>query len=112
IRQRKQFNQTISSFQAIQHMLADAGTQIEAGRCLLYSVASAMDRAVKPAIDAAIANKTVVYDEMKKLDTNRFTKESAMVKLFCSDLAMKVTTDCVQMCGGIGFMRDFPVEKF
>ena len=35
-----------------------------------------------------------------------------MVKVFCSDTAMKVTTDCVQMCGGIGYMRDFPVEKF
>jgi len=35
-----------------------------------------------------------------------------MVKLICSDVAMKVTTDCVQMCGGIGFMRDFPVEKY
>jgi butyryl-CoA dehydrogenase len=112
IRMRKQFGKTISSFQAIQHMMADAGTQIEAARSLLYSVARAMDHAVKPAIDAAIANKTRVFDEMEKLNVRRFTKESAMVKLFCSDMAMKITTDCVQMCGGIGFMRDFPVEKF
>jgi alkylation response protein AidB-like acyl-CoA dehydrogenase len=109
---RKQFGKTIASFQAIQHMMADAATQIEAGRALLYSVARAMDASTKPAIEAAIANKTRVFDEMEKLGTKRWTKESAMVKLFNSDMAMKVTTDCVQMCGGVGFMRDFPVEKY
>jgi len=44
--------------------------------------------------------------------TARGTKESAMVKCFCSDVAMRVTTEAVQMCGGIGYMRDFPIEKF
>ena len=112
IRVRKQFGVPVSSFQAIQHMFADAATQVEAARALLYSVVRAMTSGLKPAIDAAIANKTVVHDEMKKLRVRRWTKESGMVKVFCSDTAMKVTTDCVQMCGGIGFMRDFPVEKF
>jgi butyryl-CoA dehydrogenase len=112
IRMRKQFGKTISSFQAIQHMMADAATQVEAARALLYSVGKAMDKSTKPAIEAAIQNKTRVFDEMERLNVRRWTKESAMVKLFASDMAMKVTTDCVQMCGGIGFMRDFPVEKY
>jgi len=112
IRQRKQFGQTISSFQAIQHMMADSATQIEAARALLYATAKAMDREMIPAIQKAIQEKRVVYDVMNELDTKRWTKESAMCKVFCSDTAMRVTTDCVQMCGGIGYMRDFPVEKY
>jgi butyryl-CoA dehydrogenase len=112
IRVRKQFGQTIASFQAIQHMIADCATAIEASRALLYSTAKAMDKALKPAIDAAVENGTIIYDEMNKLGTKRWTKESAMCKVICSDTAMKVSTDCVQMCGGIGYMRDFPVEKF
>ncbi|MBI4249019.1 MAG: acyl-CoA dehydrogenase family protein [Elusimicrobia bacterium] len=113
IRVRKQFGKPISSFQAIQHMAADCATQIEAGRALLYSVARAMDAASKPAVDEAIKMGLPVYDVLEKLSGGkRWTKESAMVKLFCSDMAMKVTTDCVQMCGGIGYMRDFPVEKY
>jgi alkylation response protein AidB-like acyl-CoA dehydrogenase len=51
-------------------------------------------------------------DVMNSLNTKRWTKESAMSKYYCSDVAMKVTTDCVQMCGGVGFTREFPVEKF
>jgi len=46
------------------------------------------------------------------MDVRRYTKESAMAKYYCSDVAMQVTTDCVQMCGGIGYMADFPVEKY
>ena len=49
---------------------------------------------------------------MQAMDVRRYTKESAMSKYYCSDVAMQVTTDCVQMCGGIGYMADFPVEKF
>ncbi len=112
IRVRKQFGQAISSIQAIQHMMADAATAVESGRALLYSTAKAMDKALAPAIEKAIAEKTVVFDEMNKLKVKRWTKESAMCKLLCSETAMKVTTDCVQMCGGIGYMRDFPIEKF
>ncbi len=112
VRVRKQFGQPVASFQAIQHMLADCGTQIEASRALLYSTAKAMDRALRPALDAALEKGTIVFDEMSRLDVKRWTKESGMCKVICSDTAMKVTTDCIQMCGGIGYMRDFPVEKF
>ncbi|MBI1774743.1 MAG: acyl-CoA dehydrogenase family protein [Proteobacteria bacterium] len=112
IRVRKQFGQAISSFQAIQHMLADCGTAIEASRALLYATAKAMDNSVGPAVEAALKKGTIVFDEMTALDVKRWTKESGMCKVYCSDTAMKVTIDCVQMCGGIGYMRDFPVEKF
>jgi butyryl-CoA dehydrogenase len=112
VRVRKQFGQAVAAFQAVQHMLADCGTQIEAGRALLYATAKAMDKSLAPALAAGLEKGTIVFDEMKRLDVKRWTKESGMCKVICSDTAMKVTTDCVQMCGGIGYMRDFPVEKF
>lgn len=87
-RQRHQFGQPISSFQAIQHMLADMATQIEAARALVYSTARMIDAGAKD-----------------------FSKESSMAKVFASDVAMKVTTDAVQILGGYGYMRDYPVEK-
>jgi alkylation response protein AidB-like acyl-CoA dehydrogenase len=89
-RVRRQFGQPVSSFQAIQHKFANMGTNIEAARALLYTVA-------------------------RKIDSDkerRWTKESGMCKLFCTDTAMWVTTEAVQICGGIGYMRDFPVEKY
>lgn len=88
-RSRVQFGQPISSFQAIQHMLADMGTQIEAARALAYSVARMVDSGAKSV-----------------------SKESAMAKLFASDVAMKVAVDAVQIMGGYGYMRDYPAEKF
>ncbi len=112
IRQRHQFGKPISSFQAIQHMLADCATLIEAGRALLYVTSRALDSSFKPALSKGLAENIPVYDAMKSLGTQRWTKESGMCKVFCSDAAMKITTDCVQMCGGIGYMRDFPVEKY
>ncbi len=87
-RERKQFGQSISSFQAIQHMLADMATQLEAARALVYATARMIDAGAK-----------------------NFSKESAMAKLFASDMAMKVTTDAVQIFGGYGFMKEYPVEK-
>ena len=87
-RERIQFGVPISSFQAIQHMLADMATQIEAGRALLYATAKTIDAGEK-----------------------KFSKESAMTKLFCSDVAMKVTVDAIQVMGGYGYMRDYPMEK-
>ncbi len=87
-KERKQFGQPISSFQAIQHMLADMATQIEAARSLVYSVARFIDSGVK-----------------------NITKESAMAKLFATDVAMKVTVDALQVMGGSGYMREYPVEK-
>ncbi|MDD2804342.1 MAG: acyl-CoA dehydrogenase family protein [Elusimicrobiales bacterium] len=88
-RTRVQFGAPISSFQAIQHMLADMGTQIEAARALTYSVAKLVDSGAKSV-----------------------SKESAMAKLFASDTAMKVAVDAVQILGGYGYMRDYPVEKY
>jgi butyryl-CoA dehydrogenase len=87
-RDRVQFNKPIISFQAVQHMLADMATQTEAARALVYAVARFMDS-----------------------DPKDFSKVSAMSKLFSSDVAMKVTTDAVQVMGGYGYMRDYPVEK-
>ncbi|MEA3560493.1 MAG: acyl-CoA dehydrogenase family protein [Candidatus Omnitrophota bacterium] len=88
-RERKQFGKSISSFQGIQFMLADMATQIEAARALTYAVAREIDAGVK-----------------------KIAKDSAMAKLFASDVAMKVTTDCVQIFGGYGYMKDYPIEKY
>lgn len=87
-RVRRQFNQPISSFQAVQHMLADMATPIEAARCLVYMTARTIDAGAKD-----------------------FAKEAAMSKLFATDMAMKVTVDAVQIFGGYGYMREYPVEK-
>jgi butyryl-CoA dehydrogenase len=85
---RIQFGQPITSFQAIQHMLADMQTQTEAARALVYAAARMMDSGAKD-----------------------FSRESAMAKVFATDVAMKVTTDAVQVMGGSGYMKEYPVEK-
>jgi butyryl-CoA dehydrogenase len=87
-RQRIQFGQPIIGFQALQHMLADMATKLEASRALVYSVARTLDDGKK--------------------DT---AKISAMAKLFATDMAMQVTTDAVQILGGYGYMKSYPVEK-
>ena len=87
-RERRQFDQPVISFQAIQHMLADMVTQTEAARALVYAVAKFIDS-----------------------DPKDVSKASAMAKLFASDIAMKVTVDAVQIMGGYGYMREYPVEK-
>lgn len=109
---RRQFGQNILSFQSSQHMIADMATQIEAGRALLYTVTKAMDETYKAGVEASEKSGKPVAEEMKKISRKRWTKESGMVKLYCSDMAMKVTTDAVQLAGGIGYMRDFPLEKY
>jgi alkylation response protein AidB-like acyl-CoA dehydrogenase len=86
--QRKQFGQSIASLQGIQHMLADMATEVEAARALLYATARMIDS-----------------------DVGRTSKESAMAKLFASDVAIKVTRRAIQVFGGRGFMHDYPVEK-
>ena len=86
---RQQFGKSISSFQGIQWMLADMATEVEAARGLVYSTARMVDAGIK---DVA--------------------KESAMSKLFASDVAMKVTIDALQIFGGYGYMRDYPIEKY
>jgi len=85
---REQFGQKVSSFQAIQHMLADMATQIEAARLLVYQAAREVDR-----------------------NSKESAKISAMAKMYASDTAMKVTVDALQVCGGSGYMREYPVEK-
>ncbi|MDZ7262412.1 MAG: acyl-CoA dehydrogenase family protein [candidate division KSB1 bacterium] len=88
-RQRVQFGQSIASFQGIQFMLADMATLVEAARALVYSVAQLIDSGAK-----------------------NIARFSAMSKLFASDVAMKVTTDAVQIFGGYGYMKDYPIEKY
>ena len=89
-REREQFGRKIISFQAVQHILADMATQVEAARALVYSVARYID-----------------------LDKNpkEISKVSGMAKVFSTDVAMRVTTDAVQIFGGYGYMREYPVEK-
>lgn len=87
-KQRHQFGKPISSFQAIQFMLADMATQIEAARALVMQTARMIDEGCK-----------------------KYSKESAMCKVFASDVAMKVTTDAVQILAGYGYMKEYPVEK-
>ncbi|MEV0256760.1 acyl-CoA dehydrogenase family protein [Streptomyces sp. NPDC050732] len=85
--ERKQFGRPIADFQGLRFMLADMATQIEAGRALYLAAA-------------------------RLRDTGRpFAKQAAMAKLLCTDAAMKVTTDAVQVLGGYGYTADFPVER-
>ena len=87
-RERKQFGSPISSFQGLQFMLADMAIQVEASRAMIYSAARYVDSGAKD-----------------------IAKISAMCKTFASDTAMKVTTDAVQVFGGYGYMKEYPVEK-
>lgn len=88
-KEREQFGQTIASMEAIQFMLADMATQVEAARALVYQAARMIDSGAK---DVA--------------------RESAMCKLFAADTAMRVTTDALQLFGGYGYMKDYPIEKY
>ncbi|MGI8412726.1 MAG: acyl-CoA dehydrogenase family protein [Solirubrobacteraceae bacterium] len=87
-RERRQFDRPINSFQAIQFKLADMETQCAAGRELLYQACAKVDRG-----DPDLG------------------KYSAMAKLFCSDVAMAVTVEAVQVLGGYGYVTDYPVER-
>ncbi len=87
-RERVQFGHPIIAIQAVQHMLADMAIQVEAARALVYAAARTVDSGVK-----------------------NISGESAMAKVFASDVAMKVTTDAMQIFGGVGYMRDYPIEK-
>ena len=87
-KQRVQFDRPIISFQAVQHMLADMAIQVEAARALVYAAARHIDAHPKD-----------------------MSKVSSMCKVFATDMAMKVTTDAVQVLGGYGYMKEYPVEK-
>jgi len=86
--ERIQFGKPIASFEAIQFMIADMATQVEAARSLVYKAAAQMDE-----------------------DCEDVEKLSAISKWFASQIAMKVTTDAVQILGGYGYMKDYPVER-
>jgi len=88
VKERKQFGKAIAEFQGIQFMLADMGMQVEAARALTYRAASASER-----------------------NDRDLTFLGAASKCFASDVAMKVTTDAVQLLGGYGYTRDYPVER-
>jgi alkylation response protein AidB-like acyl-CoA dehydrogenase len=87
---RRQFDAPISSFQGLRFLLADMATKIEAARALIYATARHIDTQPK----------------------ERPTLYSAMSKCFASDVAMEVTVDAVQIFGGYGYMRDYPIEKY
>ncbi len=87
-RQRIQFGKPLISLPVVQDILADMAIHVEAARALVYAAARTVDSGARS-----------------------FTEESAMAKVFASDTAMKVATDAVQICGGAGYMRDYPVEK-
>ena len=87
-KKRIQFGHPVISFQAVQHMLANMAIDVEAARALVYAVAKTVDSGIR-----------------------NIGLESAMAKVFASDVAMRVTTDAVQIFGGVGYMRDYPVEK-
>lgn len=88
-RTRIQFDKPIITFQAVQHMLANMAMDVEAARAFVYSVTRAIDSGL----------------------LKDYSKYSAMIKCFSSDMAMRVTTDAVQILGGYGYMKEYPVEK-
>lgn len=112
LKERKQFDQPLISFQSISHKIADMATNLEAARRFLYSVTYEMDEVFIAAFENAVNNKTTVREEIKKISRKRWTKLSAMVKLFSSDTAFNITQECINLCGGIGYMREFGLEKF
>lgn len=94
LQERKQFGRPLADFQGLQWMLADMATQIEASRQLLYRACDVIEEA---GLAISVAPHVARY--------------SAMAKLMCSDTAMRVTTDAVQLLGGYGYIRDYPVER-
>jgi alkylation response protein AidB-like acyl-CoA dehydrogenase len=87
-KERQQGGQPVIQYQAVQHMLADMAMQVEAARALTYAAARTIDAGAKS-----------------------YSKEASMAKCFASDVAMRVATDAVQVMGGHGYMREYPVEK-
>jgi alkylation response protein AidB-like acyl-CoA dehydrogenase len=86
--ERRQFGQPIAAFQATQWKIADLATKIEAARLLTYRAANMRDRG------------------------ERTTRQSAMAKLFSSEVAVRAAEECVQIHGGYGFVKDYPAEKY
>ncbi|KAH7699137.1 ACDH-1 protein [Aphelenchoides avenae] len=88
LQERKQFNSRIIDFQGMQHQVADIATEIEAARLLVYNTARLKEAGLP------------------------FIKQAAMAKLYASNVATKATSKCVEWMGGVGFTKEFPVEKF
>mmetsp|Transcript_24826 Transcript_24826/g.27632 ORF Transcript_24826/g.27632 Transcript_24826/m.27632 type:complete len:135 (+) Transcript_24826:880-1284(+) len=86
--QRKQFGKEIAKFQGVEFAYGNMATEIEAGRLLVYNAARLKDEG-KP-----------------------FTQEAAMAKLYCSQMAERVASKCLELMGGVGFTKEFPQEKF
>jgi alkylation response protein AidB-like acyl-CoA dehydrogenase len=95
VRERKQFGKPIGDFQGVQFMLADMAMKLEAARQLTYAAAAASERVMSGA-DAGV---------------ERLTFQGAAAKCFASDAAMEITTDAVQLLGGYGYTRDYPLER-
>jgi alkylation response protein AidB-like acyl-CoA dehydrogenase len=87
LRQRQQFGRTLAEFQGLQFMVADMATQVEAARLMVYRAAALCDSG------------------------QPFTREASMAKLFCTDTAMSVTIDAVQLLGGYGYIEEFPMAR-
>lgn len=94
-KERVQFGKPIFSFQGLQWMMADMDTQVEASRQLVYKAASMVER---------------IPENMERIP-KELIRISAMAKLFAAETAMKVTTDAVQLLGGYGFVKEYPVER-
>ena len=88
LQQRKQFNSRLIDFQGVQHQVADLATDIEAARLMIYNAARL------------------------KQSNMPYIKEAAMAKLYASNVATKVSSRCVELMGGVGFTKDYPVENF
>ncbi|MBZ4318692.1 acyl-CoA dehydrogenase family protein [Streptomyces huiliensis] len=88
VAERRQFGRPLADFQGLRFLLADMATQIEAGRSLYLAAARLRDQRLP------------------------FSRQAAMAKLFCTDAAMRVTTDAVQLMGGYGYTADFPAERY
>lgn len=112
LKERKQFGESIISFQSVSHSIAEMSTRLEAAKALLYSTVIKMDEVYMKAFENAVKNKTAVRDEIKKISRARWTKYSAMIKLYASDTAFDITQQCVTLCGGMGYIRSFGLEKF
>jgi alkylation response protein AidB-like acyl-CoA dehydrogenase len=89
VRERRQFGKRIADFQGVQFALADMATAVDAARLLVYRACARLDAGIEATSGA-----------------------SSMAKLFASDTAMRVTTDCVQFLGGVGYTRETPAERF
>ncbi len=92
VKERNQFGHAIAEFQGLQFMLAELATDVEAARLLVYRACALLDDGLG--------------------GTPATAKASSMAKLFARDTAMRVTTDCVQLLGGIGYTKDLPAERF